>query len=112
MTAPAVTTYADTPIVGAAKTMDCERVKRLPVIDDLGRLVGIVTRGDLLKVHPRPDADIRQDIVEEVFRRVLAIVDGIVSVEVRDGVVRLCGQLDTRSSVAVANQLLAFSTSR
>jgi CBS domain-containing protein len=57
MTAPAVTATPDASLVEAARTMDARGVKRLPVVDDLGRLVGIVTRGDLLKVHLRPDAD-------------------------------------------------------
>jgi CBS-domain-containing membrane protein len=107
MTAPAIVTYADTTVVAAAKSMDRERVKRLPVIDSLGRLIGIVTRSDLLRVHLRPDADIRSDVVDEVLRRVLGVDDDIVSVEVDDGVVRLTGQLDTRSSVELAARLAA-----
>ena len=107
MTAPAVTTFPDTPVVAAAKLMDHQRVKRLPVIDDLGRLVGIVTRSDLLRVHLRPDADIRADIVQEVLYRVLAIQEGAVRVEVNDGVVRLTGALDRRTSVEVAVRLAA-----
>ena len=61
MTSPAVTTLSDTSIVAAAKRMDRENVKRLPAIEDLGRLVGIVTRRHVLKVHLRPDDDSRGD---------------------------------------------------
>jgi CBS domain-containing protein len=107
MTAPAVTALPDTPLVVAAKAMNSEQVKRLPVIDDLGRLVGIVTRGDLLKVHLRPDADIRHDVVEEVLRRVLAVEEGVVRVSVHDGVVRLAGLMDHRTSADIAGRLAA-----
>jgi CBS-domain-containing membrane protein len=107
MTSPAITTYAETSVVAAAKTMDRERVKTLPVVNDLGRLVGVVTRGDLLRVHLRPDAEIRRDIVEEVFRRILAIQDGIATVEVHDGVVTLTGRLGLRSSVEIAARFVA-----
>ncbi|HEU4426126.1 MAG TPA: CBS domain-containing protein [Pilimelia sp.] len=107
MTAPAVTTSPDTGIVAAAKLMDHEQVKRLPVVDDLGRLVGIVTRGDLLKVHLRPDADIRADVVQDVLRRVLAIEEGMVRVDVQDGVVTLAGQLDRRTAAELAVRLAA-----
>ncbi|MET8152956.1 CBS domain-containing protein [Actinoplanes sp. NPDC049668] len=51
MSAPAVVALADTSIAAAARRMDSEGVKRLPVTDDLGRLAGIVSRADLLKVH-------------------------------------------------------------
>lgn len=105
MTAPAVTTLGHVAIAAAARTMDREHVKRLPVLDDLGRLAGVVTRGDLLKVHLRPDADIRADVVQEVLRRVLAVEEGLVQVTVADGVVRLTGQLDRRSSVQIALRL-------
>lgn len=107
MTSPAVTTLPDTPVVVAAKTMDRERVKRLPVTNSLGRLVGIVTRSDLLRVHLRPDADIRREVVDEVLRRVLGVSDDVVMVEVDDGVIRLTGRLDTRSSVDIATRLTA-----
>src|SRR5262245_42693610 len=58
MTAPAITAMAGTPVPEAARRMETEHVTRLPVTDDLGRLVGIVTRADLLKVFLRPDEDI------------------------------------------------------
>ncbi|MFE9693805.1 CBS domain-containing protein [Micromonospora sp. NPDC005806] len=107
MTAPAVTTTPQASLPAAARLMDREVVKRLPVLDDLGRLVGIVTRSDLLRVHLRSDAEIRADVVQEVLRRVLAVRDGLVTVQVRDGEVTLDGRLDRRSAVELAGRLAA-----
>ncbi|MEU3456951.1 CBS domain-containing protein [Micromonospora sp. NPDC006766] len=107
MTAPAVTTCPHASLPAAARLMGREEVKRLPVLDDLGRLVGIVTRSDLLRVHLRTDAEIREDVVQEVLRRVLAVRDGLVTVQVRDGAVTLDGGLDRRSAVDLAGRLAA-----
>ncbi|MET7806964.1 CBS domain-containing protein [Micromonospora chersina] len=105
MTAPPVTVTPDASLVEAARTMGARGVKRLPVVDDLGRLVGIVTRGDLLKVHLRPDADILRDVRDEVLRRTLGVPDGVVDVTVHGGVVTLTGQLDRWSTVRLALRL-------
>ncbi|MEJ3747015.1 CBS domain-containing protein [Actinomycetes bacterium KLBMP 9797] len=105
MTEPAVTAMPHTMIPAAARLMDAERVKRLVVVNDLGRLVGIVTRSDLLKVHLRPDAGIREDVVEGILRRVLAVRDGTVRVSVQDGVVTLTGELEQRSAALTALRL-------
>ena len=59
MTEPPVTAHADDTIVEAARTMAQHQVERLPVLDEEGRLVGIVTRRDLLQVFLRPDKEIR-----------------------------------------------------
>ena len=91
MSAPAVTVLAGASIADAARLMDGEDVKRLPVVDDLGRLVGIVTRGDLLKVYLRPDDDLR-DEVEAVVR------DEEVTPGVSDGVVTLEGRVAQAST--------------
>ncbi|MET8833273.1 CBS domain-containing protein [Micromonospora sp. NPDC004540] len=105
MTAPPVTVTPDASLVEAARVMDARGVKRLPVVDDLGRLVGIVTRGDLLKVHLRPDGDIRRDVRDEVLRRTLGVPDGVVDVTVHGGIVTLTGQLDRWSTVRLALRL-------
>lgn len=107
MSAPAVTVGPDASCVEAARLMTQRHVKRLPVVDDLGRLVGIVTRGDLLRVHLRPDGDIRADVVGEVLRRTLGVRDDVVDVTVHDGVVTLTGQLERRSTVRLALRLAA-----
>jgi CBS domain-containing protein len=107
MTAPAVTTSPRASLPAVARLMDREAVKRLPVLDDLGRLVGIVTRGDLLRVHLRTDAEIREEVVQQVLRRVLAVRDGLVTVQVRDGEVTLDGRLDRRTAVDLAGRLAA-----
>ncbi|WBB69012.1 CBS domain-containing protein [Micromonospora sp. WMMD812] len=107
MTAPAITTYAEASLPEVARQLDRERVKRLPVLDDLGRLVGIVTRGDLLRVHLRTDAEIREDVVQEVLHRILAVRDGLVTVQVRAGEVTLAGRVDRRSAADLAGRLAA-----
>jgi CBS domain-containing protein len=105
MTTPAVTVLPDTPLSTAAEVLEREGVKRLPVVDELGRLVGVVTRGDVLRVYLRSDAEIRQDVVREVLQRVLAVEPGTVRASVTDGVVRLSGRVDRRTTAELAVRL-------
>jgi CBS domain-containing protein len=105
MSSPPVVTLAAAPIAAAARLMDAEGVKRMPVVDDLGRLVGVVTRGDLLKVHLRPDDEIRADVIDGVLDAVLGGLDGPVQVEVTAGVVTLTGRADRWSTADAAARL-------
>jgi CBS domain-containing protein len=105
MSAPAVTVLPRTTLTGAAKLMDDERVKRLPVTDDLGRLCGIVSRGDLLRVYLRPDLELQKDVVDEVLGHTLWVEPGMVDVTVRDGVVTLTGRTDRLSTAQLAVKL-------
>ncbi|MEV0895439.1 CBS domain-containing protein [Actinoplanes sp. NPDC049802] len=106
MSAPAVVASADTPLTAAARLMDGEAVKRLPVVDEKGRLIGIVSRGDLLKVHLRPDDEIRADIEHAVLVPFLADDANAVVTEVTEGVVTLSGKVDRRSSAEIAVRLV------
>jgi CBS domain-containing protein len=105
MTSPAVTVLTGTSIAAAARLMDREDVKRLPVIDDLGRPIGIVSRGDLLKTHLRPDDEILADINAAVLDSYLADDGSSVSVAVVDGVVTLSGTVDRWSSADIVERL-------
>lgn len=105
MSAPAITVTPHTSLTVAAKLMDDQRVKRLPVVDVMGRLAGIVTRGDLLRVFLRPDADIESDVVHDVLEHTLLVEPGKVAVTVRDGEVRLVGRVDRYSTARIALQL-------
>lgn len=107
MSAPAVTTDRATTVAAAARQMAERKVKRLPVVDADGRLIGIVSRADLLKVHLRSDEELRRDIVENVLERTLWIDAGRVAVEVKDGTVTLRGHLDRRTLVDMAVRLTA-----
>src|SRR5690242_11463085 len=101
MTSPAVTVLPQTTLVEAAKIMESDGLKRLPVVDDAGRLTGMVTRSDLLKVFLRDDSDIRREIRTEVLADLVGVEPSQVHVEVDDGVVTLLGRLDRRSLVPV-----------
>ncbi len=106
MTAPAVTVPQDSTVVAAARLLASSGTKRMPVVDDVGRLVGIASRGDLLKVYLRPDADVRDEIVSDVLRRVLWITPSEVRVHVDGGVVTLDGELELRSLADLLIQLV------
>jgi len=69
-------------------------------MDARGRLAGIVTRSDLLKVFLRPDPAIRWEVDHDIVRGKLGIAAGEIQVEVRDGVVRLRGQMERRSQIS------------
>lgn len=106
MTTPVVTVSARTSLVAAAKVMDEGRLKRLPVVDQDGRLVGMVTRRDLLKVFLRPDKQIRAEIVDEVLDGIAGVEPTQVTVDVGDGVVTLLGEVDRRSLLPVVRRLV------
>ncbi len=99
MTSPAITVLAETPIPQAARIAARSRVHHLPVVDQLDALVGIVTRGDLLRGFLRPDDEIRSDIV--AFMRDSMVVDTLsVDVVVDQGVVTLTGEMEREALVA------------
>jgi CBS domain-containing protein len=110
MHAPAVTISPDATIPGAARVMNTHHVRRLPVVDPEGKLIGIVSRRDLLGVFLRPDpeitADARQIIDEIPFADATKII-----VIVRHGVVTLTGTAEApvgrrQDLVALAIQMI------
>ncbi|MFC7263379.1 CBS domain-containing protein [Streptomyces lutosisoli] len=106
MTAPVVTVQADATLAQAARTMAHAKVKRLPVVDDMGKLEGVVSRGDLLKVFLRDDEDIAEEVQREIVSYLFRAPLSAVRVQVRDGVVTLAGQIRDTSLVPVAARLV------
>jgi CBS-domain-containing membrane protein len=106
MTSPAVTIGPDASIAKAARLLHRHQIKRLPVLDPAGPLLGIVSRADLLKVFLRSDAEIAAQVRQRVLRRALWVGPDTVGVEVRDGVVTLTGQLERRSLIPILVNLV------
>jgi CBS-domain-containing membrane protein len=106
MTSPAVTIGPDAGVAEAARLLHRHGIKRLPVVDPAGPLLGIVSRADLLKVFLRADADIAREVRQQVLRRAMWIDPDTVAVEVRDGVVALTGQLERRSLIPITVNLV------
>jgi CBS domain-containing protein len=99
MTTPAATVPPTATITEAARRMHTARVKRLPVVDETGRLVGIVSRADLLKVFTRPDEVIRSQIINDVIVGDLMMNPSRFFIDVDDGVVVLQGRVERRSLI-------------
>ncbi len=97
MTSPAVTIGPDATIPAAARLMNTSHVRRLPVVDEQGKLVGIVSRRDLLSVFLRPDDDIVHDARQVLDELPLADPKDV-SVAVKHGVVTLAGVIRAGSA--------------
>lgn len=107
MSRPAVTVAENATVAGAARLMSKHNVKRLPVVNADGKLVGIVSRKDVLTVFLRKDEDIRDDIVDRVFEHGIGIAVNptTVTVEIHDGEVTLSGQLDLKSQIPLVEDM-------
>jgi CBS domain-containing protein len=92
MTSPPITIHPDATIPGAARVMNANHVRRLPVVDEGGKLIGLVSRRDLLSVFLRPDSEIEED-AQAVLDDILLTEPGDTKVLVRNGVVSLTGTL-------------------
>ena len=107
MSAPAHTIGPDATLTEAARLMHRRHVKRLPVVDADGVLVGIVSRGDLLIPFVRSDDSIAAELRTDVIGRTLALDPNEINVGVRDGVVTLSGELETLSLARILGRLAA-----
>ncbi|MEU9047793.1 MULTISPECIES: CBS domain-containing protein [unclassified Kitasatospora] len=105
MSSPAVCVGPGESVVVAARLMDKHKVKRLPVVGEDGRLVGLVSRHDLLRVFLRDDRAIHRDILEEVLGQVAGVSPAQVGVEVEQGQVVLSGRISPPYLVPIVLRL-------
>ena len=94
MTRDPVVIFPEASVTEAARVMAHNHVKRLPVVGPDGKLVGIISRADVVAVFTRPDDVIEDEIREDIVRRVLLIEDDTIDVTVKDGVVSLVRRID------------------
>jgi CBS-domain-containing membrane protein len=98
MTTAVVAVRPEDTVEHAAKLMYDRRVKRLPVTDENGRLVGIISRADVLSVFDRTDHDIYQEITNEVILGGFLANPSAFQVTVKDGIVTLAGRPETNET--------------
>lgn len=106
MTRDVTTVTASMTVAGAARLMFERNVKRLPVLDSTKRLVGIVSRRDVLRVFLRTDEAIRKEVAHGILDEMPLLGRGRVTVTVRDGVVRLEGEVDNGSLTSLLVRLI------
>ena len=92
MTSPPVTIGPEEPVQHAAFLMYDRAVERLPVVDEAGHLVGIVSQVDVLSIFSRPDEEIRREVTDLVTQPNFLIDPEDLEVTVEDGIVTLYGR--------------------
>ena len=95
MTTAVVAVRPEDTIEHAAKLMYHRGVKRLPVTDESGHLVGIISRADVLSVFDRTDGAIHHEIVNDVLLSEFTVDPKTLQVTVMDGIVTLSGRPET-----------------
>jgi CBS domain-containing protein len=106
MTTKVATVGERAPFKQIVRVLAERRISALPVLDAAGRVVGVVSEADLLKVFLRSDQDIHREIREDVLLRTMWLDPDRFTVEVRDGIVTLAGPLEFRSQIPIAVRLV------
>jgi CBS domain-containing protein len=107
MSSPAITIAPGRPLGEAAARMLDEAVNRLPVVDEAGELVGIVTRADLVRAFTRSDGEVEDEIRKELISRTFWLRPGELDVTVHEGEVTIAGEVDTKSDAELLPELIA-----
>jgi len=105
MSEPVITIGAEATISEAARVMAHRRIKRLPVVDDGGALIGIISRADVVNAFTKPDEVIEDEVREDIIRRLLFLDPDTITVAVKDGVVTLSGELENRTEAHLLEEL-------
>ena len=105
MTSPPITVAADRRLVEAARLMQERNVRRLVVVDERGRICGIVSRSDLLQVFLHSDEELLEEIVSSVIPTLMLTPQQPIVVDVHYNVVTLQGEVDRRSDAEILGQI-------
>ena len=105
MSGGVVTIGPEEALAEAAKVMVVQDVKRLPVVDDEDRLLGIISRLDIVAVFTRPDEIIEDEIREDLIRRVLFVDPDAIEVSVAGGVATFRGEIGTRTEARLLEEV-------
>ncbi len=106
MTSPVTTVGPDATIAEAARVMHAGGFRSVPVVDEDGLVVGIVSRRNLLQGFLRPDAEILYEIEDDVLSQRLLVEPGRASVSVLEGVVTLRGRVERESTIPIAVRMV------
>lgn len=107
MTSPAVTIDQDRPLREAAALMVDRGINRLPVVAD-GRLVGMLSRADMVRAYLRLDDEIEHAVREEVLRQTMWLDPGSFDIDAREGIVGISGKVDRRSTARIIEKLIGL----
>lgn len=92
-----VTIRPEATVAEAARLMERQHCRCLPVTDPSGKLAGTVTARDLLRVFLRPDSEIARDVTREILAGRFAAAPGSMTADVADGVITVSGQVLRKS---------------
>ncbi len=106
MTERPVLIHQDSSLAAAARSMAKHGVKRLPVVDADGVLLGVISRADIVNAFARPDEVLEDIIREDIVKRILWEDPGTVDIKVHEGVVTLGGRLETKSEATFFVELV------
>ena len=98
MSSPAVTVGPDAGLSEAAAIMRKRTIKQLPVCDDAGRLIGVLSRADLMREYLREDTDLAFDVANLLWHK-MSLPRDEVRFSIEDGVVTVEGVVDHRVQV-------------
>jgi CBS domain-containing protein len=104
MTSPVITIASDADLSQAARLMQERNVRRLVVVDERGRIAGIVSRSDLLRVFLRTDEELHDEIAGTLIPALLTSPESV-GVDVRSNVVTLKGEVDRKSDAEILTRL-------
>lgn len=107
MTSRVMAVHPETPVRGAVRVMFEHRVNRLPVTDRDGRLLGIISRSDVLRIFLRSDISIHKEVADAILVDLSFIGDGTIWAEVHDGMVTLQGEVGPGTLTEVLLRLIA-----
>jgi CBS domain-containing protein len=105
MTRDPVVIFPEASVAEAARVMAHHHVKRLPVVDDSGALIGIISRADVVAVFTRPDDVIEDEIREDIVKRVLLLDVDSLEIDVENGVVSISGVAPTATDARLLEAL-------
>ncbi len=105
MSRPPITVRSDTTLPAAARVMQDRNVRRLVVVDERGKIAGIVSRSDLLQVFLRTDQELRDEVESTVIPAMLMPAPDSVRVLVQWNVVTLLGEVDRKTDVDILTRM-------